>query len=138
MKTGEFAANRLLVAMGALVAVALVGAMVYITAITTTAPQMTPANAVNIIKAARAFTHDLRASGKAIPASVPLNDLVGLKYLDTSDAAPFSGLDTTLYLVATNNSPKAVLLRVRLSDGSQTILFADGTSQQVPSGAKAP
>jgi hypothetical protein len=138
MKTGEFPASKVLAVLGGFVAVALVGAMLYMTAMTSNMPQMSPANAVNIIKAAHNYTRDLRNAKQLIPASVPLTELVSRKYLDPNDAAPFSGLETTLYLLASNNSPKAVLMRVRMSDGSQTVLLSAGSSQQYPAGAKAP
>jgi hypothetical protein len=135
MKTGEFPAKRLFLAIGLIVAAAIIIAVVYTSVLTVNAPQMTPANAVNIIKAARAFTHDLRASGKPMPGSVALTNLVALKYLEPADAAPFNGLEATLFLVATNNSPQTVLMRVRAPDGSQTLLLADGSSRQIPAGS---
>ncbi len=128
----------MLLVLGAIVGVAILIAVIYTNAVTATAPQMTPQNAVNIIKAARALTHDLRANSKPIPVSVGLSNLVAAKYLDPADAAPFEGLETTLYLVTTNNSPQAVLLRIRMADGSQTLLLADGSSRVIPAGAKDP
>jgi len=136
MQTGEFPARRLFLVGAVIIAVAAAVAFIYTSAVTANAPQMTPANAVNIIKAARSLTHDLVAARKPIPSSVSLTNLVTLKYLNPADAAPFDGLDATLYLVATNNSSQAVLMRVKMPDGGQTVLLSDGSSQLVPASAK--
>jgi hypothetical protein len=127
----------LLGAVGLIVAAILLLALIYNNILTARAPQMTPGNAVHIIEAARAYTHDLRAAHQPIPLTIDLTNLVALKYLQAADAAPFNGLQATLSLVATNPAASSVLMRVRNPDGSATLLLTDGTSRETPAGQPA-
>jgi len=71
--------------------------------------------------------------GQSLPASVTLQDLVGGGYISSDDVRSLEGSDVTFYPQAISDSqPQAILVRVRLSDGSQIAALADGSVQQLP------
>ena len=79
------------------------------------------------------YVHDYISHGQPLPASVTLQDLVGGGYISTDDVRSLEGSDVTFYPQAISDSqPQAILVRVRLSDGSQIAALADGSVQQLP------
>jgi hypothetical protein len=89
-----------------------------------------------IIAAAHAYTSDLRARAQPVPKSIPLQQLAALGYLKPGQIAAFRGLDATLSLTADNRSPQVVLMRVHMPDGTEVLLWSDGSTQEVAPGRK--
>jgi hypothetical protein len=87
-------------------------------------------NGVRIVAAAQAYTHALKAAKTPIPVSVQLDELVSRGLLRPADVAAFHGLDAAVLLTGPDLGPKTVLMRVRLPDGTDLELLADGTVQQ--------
>jgi hypothetical protein len=88
-------------------------------------------NGADIIKAARNYTHDLISRRLPLPKSVSLNELVDRGFLQSTQIAAFHGLDASITLVATNSDPNYVLMRVHLPDGTDLVLLANGSMQEV-------
>ena len=78
------------------------------------------------------YLHDHAFPGQPLPASVTLQDLLGGGYISAGDVRSLDGADVTFYPAATNLTPQSVVVRVRLSDGSQIVALADGSVQQLP------
>jgi hypothetical protein len=89
-------------------------------------------NGATIVAAARAYTHDLQARKQPIPQSVTLEELVALHFLQPGEVEAFHGMKATIMLTAGESNPQAVLMRVRMPDGSEFVLLNDGSTQQVP------
>jgi hypothetical protein len=89
-------------------------------------------NGALIVEAARAYSRDLRLRQQPVPKSVALKELVAQHYLKPEDVAAFRGMDATLLLTTDQPGPKAVVMRVRLADGTQVVLLTDGTVQELP------
>ena len=88
-------------------------------------------NGAAIVFAAHAYTVDLRAGGKPIPKSVPLQQLATLGYLKPEQIAAFRGLEATLSLTGDERNPKTELMRVHMPDNTDIVLLNDGTAMQV-------
>jgi hypothetical protein len=88
-------------------------------------------NGIRIVAAAQAYTHALRAAKQPIPPSVQVDELVSRGFLRSQDVAAFHGLDAAVILAGPDLGPQTVLMRVRLSDGTRLVLYADGSVQQV-------
>ncbi len=134
MKINILPPRHMLTAILSIVAVAVLIVVIYSNTVTSDVPAMTPASAIKLVKAAHAYTYSLRQAGKPVPASVELTNLVALNYLKPADVAAFEGLDATLTLLVTNNSPNPVLLRVRQPDGAETVVRENGATEQIPPG----
>jgi len=83
-----------------------------------------------IVFAAHALTTDLRARNQPVPNSIHLRQLVALHYLKPEQIAAFEGLDATLFLTGDQSNPTTVLMRVRMTDGTDLVLFSNGSTQQ--------
>jgi hypothetical protein len=70
------------------------------------------------MSAIHAFSHDVTASGKPLPDTVSLHELVNGGYISAADAG--------------EADPQAILMRARLPDGSVSALMADGSVQGLP------
>jgi hypothetical protein len=88
-------------------------------------------NGAALVAAARAYTRDLQARKQPIPKTVTLEELVANHFLQPGDIEAFRGLKATIMLTADASGPQAVLMRVRLTDGSEIVLLGDGSVQQV-------
>jgi len=88
-------------------------------------------NGLRFVAAARGYTRMLVASKQPIPATVSLNELLARGFLKPADVAPFQGLQTEIILTSDASNPRAALMRVHLSDGTDLVLFNDGSTQQV-------
>ena len=84
-----------------------------------------------IVAAAHAYTADLRARAQPIPHSIPLEQLVKLRYLKPEQIAAFHGLEATLSLTAEQPGPRTVLMRVHMPDGTDIVLLNDGSVQDL-------
>ena len=82
------------------------------------------------ISAVRAFTQEKLKNGQPMPDTLALWELVNSGFLAAEDARAFEGMEVTFYLTADLTRPKETVIRVRLPDGSQMVMLADGTVQQ--------
>jgi hypothetical protein len=83
--------------------------------------------APELMSAVHAFSHDVTASGKPLPDTVSLHELVNGGYISAADVHAFDGMDVTISLKAGEADPQAILMRARVPDGSVTALMADGS-----------
>jgi hypothetical protein len=81
--------------------------------------------------AMRSYSHDQVSHGRSLPSSVTLQDLVGGGYIPAAEVRDLGGADVTFYPTVSESDPQAVLVRVRMPDGSQTVALADGSVQSV-------
>jgi hypothetical protein len=88
-------------------------------------------DALKLTAAVQAFSQDLASRRKPLPASVSLRELINGGYLATNDVHSFDGMDVTISLSASEASPQSILIHVRMPDGSQIVLMADGSVQQL-------
>jgi hypothetical protein len=77
--------------------------------------------------AAQGFARDRKITGDA----VPLRDLVSGGYLRAQDIRGLEDRDAIVSLSANERKPQAAWIRVRASDGSDIVLLADGSIQQM-------
>jgi hypothetical protein len=77
------------------------------------------------------YLSDHASRGQPLPTSVTLQDLVSGGYISTNEVRSLAGADVTFYPTATEATPQAILVRVRMPDGSQTVALADGSVQSV-------
>lgn len=89
-----------------------------------------PADGLKIIAAARTYTRALQQRHAPIPPEVPLQVLIDQGLLQPADVGSFQGMDANIALTAPSNGP-AVLMRVHMPDGTDLVLQANGSSQQV-------
>jgi hypothetical protein len=82
--------------------------------------------------AVKRYSHDQIWRGRTPPPTVGTQDLVEGGYLFAGDARGLVDKNITFYFVSNENDPKAVLVRVKLSDGSEVDALADGSVQTVP------
>jgi hypothetical protein len=85
-----------------------------------------------LASAVQSYSRDHISRGQPLPASVTLRDLVSGGYIPTKDVRAFDGLDVAFYPTVSDSDPQAVLVRVRMSDGSQIVALSDGSIQQLP------
>ena len=84
-------------------------------------------NALAILAAAQSYAVDLRLHGQVVPATVALHDLMAKGLLRPDDVSGFSGMDVSVSLTANASQPHDVLMRVRMQDGSQIVVWTDGS-----------
>lgn len=84
-----------------------------------------------IIRAIEAFCRDRTAAGKATPASISFRELVAGGYLAASEIRAFAGLDVSVSTNADETRPQSIMMRVRLPDGMEIDLHADGSTGEV-------
>lgn len=95
-------------------------------------PPPPPVDPSKLISAVHAFSRDQRAELKAMPPTLALRDLVAAGYLSTNDVRGFEGTEVTFLLNADVTRPREVLIRVRLRDGSQMVVLANGNVEHLP------
>jgi hypothetical protein len=86
-------------------------------------------NAAKLIPALQTFARDRVAQGQGLPPTVSLSDLVVGGYLSYNDVSVFRGADVTFYPGVDLKSPKSILARARMPDGTEVVMLADGTLQ---------
>jgi hypothetical protein len=121
--------QRMALAIGVAVAIMVVGGGIYLLLPTEAPPGNIDGH--KIATAAGLYTRDLVLHKQPIPTSVSLNELVTRGYLKPADIAPFQGMETTLSLVSSDSNPHFVLMRVKMPDGSEFELLADGSMKQL-------
>src|SRR5665213_906477 len=127
-KSPPFPVKKALLAILALVAALAVVGFIYIKA---TVASMGRVDAVKIIAAAAAYSHGLTTSGKPVPMTVSLKELINQGLLKHEDVAAFDGMETTVTLKADAAHSQAILMRTHLADGADYVLLMDGSAQQV-------
>ncbi len=90
-----------------------------------------PINGLKIIAAARTYTQTLRQRHAPVPHAVPLQTLIDQGLLQPADVGSLQGMDANIFLTARDGDP-TVLMRVRMADGSDFVLLADGSTQELP------
>ncbi len=95
-------------------------------------PPPPPIDAARLIAAVQAYSRDKKDEVKPIPGSLTLGELVAAGYLHTNEVVAFEGAEVTFLLDADLTRPREVIIRVRLRDGTQLVLLANGTAQQLP------
>ncbi|HXI53833.1 MAG TPA: hypothetical protein VNH84_20100 [Candidatus Saccharimonadales bacterium] len=88
-----------------------------------------------IVAAIQAFSMEEKAGGRALPATVTLQELVRQGYLRAEETRPFDGMQVTISLSADESRPQAILMTARMADGTTQVLLGDGSAQGVSSRA---
>jgi hypothetical protein len=107
--------RRLIVIFGFLIAVA---ALVSVSLVSHWQRSQTFKGLPMLAAAEQSYLRDHVSRGQPLPASVTLRDLVSSGYISTNDVRAFDGMEVIFYPTASNNDPQAILVRVRISDGS--------------------
>jgi len=94
-------------------------------------PQTGHLDAKKITAAVQAYSRKMKSQNQTLPPSVSLQELITKGFLKHEDVGAFDGMEVTVYLAMDETTPQAVLMRARLSDGSQIVALADGSVQQV-------
>ena len=84
-----------------------------------------------LVPAVNSYSRDQVLQGKPLPRTVTLQDLVSGGYIPPDKLQAFDGMDVTVYPTVSDATPKAVLARMRMSDGSQTLVLEDGSIEQL-------
>ena len=85
-------------------------------------------DASKLAAAVQAFSRDQAASGRTLPSSVSLRELVSGGYLAADDIRAFGGMDVAVSLTVDMTHPQEILIRVQFPDGSVMAGFADGSA----------
>ena len=93
--------------------------------------QPTLSGCPKLVAAIKSYSLDHTSHGQPLPASLTLQDLVNGGYIDTNDSIGLDGANTRFYPIAKERDPKAILVQMRMSDGRQIVLLADGSIQQL-------
>ena len=89
-------------------------------------------DAPNLVAAAQAYSRDQAARGQPLAASVSLRELISGGYITTNEVRAFDGMDVTVSPTASDTNPQAILIHVRMPDGTEIAALADGSVQQLP------
>ncbi len=89
-------------------------------------------DASKLISAVRAYSLDKAKKGQPVPDTMPLTELVKGGFIAAEDVRAFDGMEVTFYLTIDATNPQEVLIRVRLPDGGQMVMLADGSVKQLP------
>jgi 4-amino-4-deoxy-L-arabinose transferase-like glycosyltransferase len=84
-----------------------------------------------LVAAMQTYSHDQVSHGRPLPSSVTLQDLLGGGYISAAEVRDLGGGDVTFYPTVSESGPQAILVRVRMPDGSQTVALSDGSVQSV-------
>jgi hypothetical protein len=82
--------------------------------------------------AAQIYSQEKVSHGQHLPASVSLGDLVRNGYLSANDVRVLDGNDVTVYPIFNDGDPDAILVRVKLRNGTEYAAMADGSIAQFP------
>jgi hypothetical protein len=82
--------------------------------------------------AEQSYVRDHVSRGQPLPASVTVQDLVRGGYVSADEVRSLAGADVTFYPTVTDTTPQAILVRVRMADGVEMAVMADGSFQQLP------
>ena len=84
-----------------------------------------------LVAAMQAYSHDQLSHGRPAPSSVTLQDLVGGGYVSTNEVRDLGGADVTFHPTVSESDPQAILVSVRMPNGSQIAAFAYGSIAQL-------
>jgi hypothetical protein len=88
-------------------------------------------NPARIVAALSSYRQELQATGKPLPESVTLDDLIRRGLLRQEEVMGFDGMKVTIPLTSADESqPQANLLEVTHPDGTKTVVQGDGSVQQ--------
>jgi hypothetical protein len=90
-----------------------------------------PVNAPAIVAAAQAYTHALRLQKLPVPSTVSLQELIDRHFLRPKDAGSLAGMDAAISLTAGKVTPRTPLILVHNKDGTDLVLLADGSTQEL-------
>ena len=79
--------------------------------------------------AAQSYSRDHISHGQRLPPQISLQDLVNSGYVSESDIRVFKGISVSLFPIDVDAYPQAKLVQVRLSNGSEILVTADGSIQ---------
>ena len=82
--------------------------------------------------AEQSYVRDHASRGQPLPASVTLQDLLSGGYVTTDEVRSLAGADVVFYPTVTEATPQAILVRVRMPDGTEMAVLADGSVQSLP------
>jgi len=85
--------------------------------------------------AVKRYSHDQTWRGRTLPATVTAQDLVEGGYLSGADAHDVADKNITFYPTTDETNPAAILVRVKMPDGSQVVALADGSVQTLAKSA---
>jgi Flp pilus assembly protein CpaB len=71
-----------------------------------------------LVAAMQTYSHDQVSHGRPLPSSVTLQDLLGGGYISAAEVRDLGGADVTFYPTVNDSDPEAVVVRVRMADGS--------------------
>ncbi len=91
-----------------------------------------PMDASKLITAVQAFSRDRMDEALPIPETLTLRELIASGFLATNDAVAFEGMEVTFLMNADLSRPRETMIRVKMRDGSQLVLLANGEVQKVP------
>jgi hypothetical protein len=98
-------------------------------------PQPSFKEAVTLVRSVHAFVEARAQAGSQIPPSIQLRELVAGGYITSEAARRFDGAQVTFPRSPSDpqpleQAPQQVLISLRLSDGRETVMTADGSIHQ--------
>ena len=93
--------------------------------------KFSPINGSKLTAAIRAYSQDRIARKQRMPQSFSLQELVNGGYLSTNEIRALDGLDIIFYSDADETRPQSILAEARFPDGSEEVVLADGSVQQI-------
>jgi hypothetical protein len=101
-------------------------------------PQPSFKEAVAFVRSVYPLVEARMQRGSSLPPSVPLSELVRGGYITLETARRFEGSEITFPAnnssepISFERAAEEVLIRLRLRDGRQTVMMADGSIHQLP------
>jgi hypothetical protein len=121
--------RRLLLIAGVLVAAAALAGVILLTQ--RAIPQPTPDNWMKLAEGVRKYSQSLAVSGRPLPLSVTLRELVDGGFVSGDDARAFADMEVTVFPRARTNDSRSTLIHVKLPGGDEMALMADGSVRQL-------
>jgi hypothetical protein len=84
------------------------------------------------------YSRDRVSRGQSLPASITLRDLTDGGYISPEYAHKLGGINLTIFPSAGETNPQSILMRARMSDGSEIVALADGSTQVLTTNAVVP
>ena len=91
-----------------------------------------PMDASKLLSAVEAFSRDRLNEALPIPDTLTLRELIATGFLATNDAVAFEGMEVTFQMNADLSRPRETAIRVKMRDGTQLVLLANGDVQKLP------
>jgi hypothetical protein len=87
-------------------------------------------NVPKLMGAIQRYQQQLRQAGTPIPLEVRLEELLAQGLLNPEDCSGFAGMKLTVNLHVNATNLQQVLVRARMSDGTEIVALNDGSVQQ--------